>query len=236
MKPKFTIPICEHCEIRSQSIFRNLDTNNLENISLHKGCSFYKAGQVIFNEGNYPMGVFCINRGKVKVYKLGKQGKEQIVRLAKEGDTLGYRAVVTGEPYAASASALEDAVICCIPKNEIYSLLQLNSSFSLELIKLLCHDINLAQQQTVSLAQKPVRERLAETLLMLEKFYGLEDDQATIKGSMTRENLADVVGTATETVIRLLSKFKQENIIDLNQRKIKILNRKKLLSIAHLYD
>lgn len=236
MKTKFDIPYCEICQPRLDSIFNELSREELESLSLHKGCNFYKAGQILFYEGNYPTGLFCMNKGKVKLYKADEFGKEQIVRLAKEGDVLGYRALLTGGTYAATAEVLEDATICFVPRDAFLDLLKKSSTLSMKVIHLLAHDLAKAEQKELSLSRKPVRERLAETLLMLKEFYGSEGDQATIKGSVRREDLANMVGTATETVIRLLSEFKREKIIELTGKKIKILNHHVLVKTAHAYD
>ena len=233
---KLEIPHCEICQPRLNSIFSELSKEELEGLSLHKGCNFYQAGQVLFYQGNYPVGLFCMNTGKVKLYKADESGKEQIVRLAKGGDVLGYRALLTGESYSATSSVLEDATICFVPKDAFLELLKRNSALSMKVIQLLGHDLAKAEQRELSLSRKPVRERLAETLLMLKEFYGFEDDQATIKGSMSREDLANIVGTATETVIRLLSELKHEGIVELAGKRIKILNQAALVKTAHAYD
>ena len=109
VKPKFEIPHCETCQARLPSVFNELGAADLEKLSLHKGCNFHKAGQILFQEGGYPAGLYCINRGKVKLYKTGQDGKEQVVRLAKDGDVVGYRALISGTPYSASAAVLDDA-------------------------------------------------------------------------------------------------------------------------------
>lgn len=236
MKAKFDIPYCETCLPRLNSIFNELSREELESLSLHKGCNFHKAGQILFQEGGYPAGLYCINRGKIKIYKTGKDGKEQIVRLAKEGDVVGYRSLISGEPYSASASVLEDAAICFIPKSTFFNLLKESATFSMRVMELLAHDLATAEQRELSLAQKPVKERLAEALLMLKEFYGVEEDGTTLKGTLTREDLANIVGTATETIIRLLSEFKEKQIIELEHKKIKILNHQAVLRITHVYD
>src|SRR5437667_8180145 len=159
-----------------------------------------------------------------------------MVRLAKEGDVVGYRALISGEPYAASAAVLEDATICFVPKTTFLNLLRESASFNLQVMQLLCHDLERSEQRELSLARKPVKDRLAEALMMLREFYGLEEDGMTIKGSLTREDLANIVGTATETIIRLLSEFKDKKIIELDHKKIKILNQQALLRIVHVYD
>ena len=236
MKAKFEIPYCETCQARVKSIFSEISKEDVEKLSLHKGCNFHHAGQILFQEGGYPAGLYCINRGKVKLYKVGRDGEEHIVRMAKDGDVVGYRSLISGTPYAASAEVLEEATICFIPKSTFLNMLKESPSFNARVMELLCHDLATAEQRELSLAQQSVKERLAETLLMLKEFYGLEDDGVTLKGTLTREDFANIVGTATETIIRLLSEFKAKGIIELDKKKIKVLNSSALLRITHIFD
>jgi CRP/FNR family transcriptional regulator len=219
-----------------RSIFSDLSESELEKVSLHKGCNYHKGGQVLFQEGGYPAGLYCINHGKIKLYKTGRDGKEQVVRLAKDGDVVGYRALISGQPYAASAAVLEDATICFIPKETFLSLIKDSITFNARVMELLCHDLATAEQRELSLAQRSVKERLAETLLMLREFYGVEEDGKTIKGTFSREVLANLVGTATESIIRTLSEFKKKNLIELEQKSIRIPNPSALLRIIHVFD
>lgn len=218
------------------SIFSEVSSQDLEKLSLHKGCNYHRTGQILFEEGGHPAGLFCINRGKIKLYKTGEGGREQIVRLAKDGDVVGYRAMISGESYSASAAVLEDATICFIPKSSFLDLLKESSTFNTRVMELLCHDLSSAERKEISLAQKPVKQRLAETLFLLKEFYGTEADGMTLKGSLTREEIANIVGTATETVIRLLSELNSKKIISLENRKIKISNPQALLRTAKVYD
>jgi CRP/FNR family transcriptional regulator len=233
---KIEVPTCETCETRDCSIFKSLSSEDLESLSLNKAGNVYKKGQNVFFEGNRPSGLYCLNKGKVKVYKLGYGGKEQIVRIAKEGDILGYRALLSGENYTASATALEDAYICFVPKHIFFTIMNTNAELSMKMMHLLSHDLKSAENKIAEMAQKNVRERLAETLLMLKENYGFENDHGLITVALSREDLANLVGTATETIIRLLSEFKEEKMIDLTGRKIRIINQQALVKTAHLYD
>ncbi len=236
MTNKADIPDCENCKTRSKSIFCDLKNDELAKLSYNKGCSSYKKGQVIFYEGRRPTGLYCINIGKVKIAKLGEEGKEQIVRLAKEGDILGYRSLISGDSYSASAETLEETSVCFIPKDAIFDLIKDSSNFSIKFMQLVSKDLKSAENKVTDLAQKHVRERVAEALLMLKETYGMEDDEQTIAIALTREVLANIVGTATETVIRLLSELKQDKVIALEGRKIKILKLKQLIRTASIYD
>ncbi|MBN9483547.1 MAG: Crp/Fnr family transcriptional regulator [Bacteroidetes bacterium] len=210
--------------------------DELITIDEHKSCIPYKKGQIIFNEGNYPLGVYCINKGKVKLAHAGQDGKEQIVKLAKEGDVLGYRSMLSSERYNASAIALEDTQICFISKEVFFSLLRKNPTLSLEIIRMLALELRLTENRLTDIAQKPVRERMAEALLFLKETYGFEKDNATISVVLSREDIANLVGTATETAIRLLSEFKHDKIVVFVGKKIKILDMDKLVKTANIYN
>lgn len=236
IRRKIDIPSCEDCASRLCSIFNDLPEDELGKINHSKGGNLYKRGQNIFYEGTRPSGLYCINFGKVKIYKIDQSGKEQIVRLAKAGDVLGYRSLISGELYSSFAAPLEDSLICFIPRSVFFSLLQTNANLSMKIMKILSQDLKSAENRIANMAQKPVRERLAEALLILREFYGLEDDEATLGVALTREDLANVVGTATETVIRLLSEFREDKIIALKGRKIKILDHISLVKTANIFD
>lgn len=236
MRNMVTLPECESCPVRGCSFFSGLSENELERISDSKGGNLYKRGQLIFYAGTRPSGVHCIYKGKVKIYKLDPNGHEQIVRLAKEGDILGYRSLISNEPYASFAAPLEDSLICFIPKEVFFDLLFSNQKLSLKMMQRLSVELKSAEKRLAEMAQKPVRERVAETLLLLKKFFGTREDGQTLNVAITREDLAHIVGTATETLIRFLSEFRQEELIELKGRRIKILNSPRLTRIANLYD
>lgn len=209
--------------------------NELEEINDAKSCSVYKKGQVLFHEGSNPQGLFCINSGKVKIYRHASDGKEQIVRLAKPGDFVGYCSLLAGKPYPVSAEALEDATICMVPKMSISHLLKDNNHFSEGMVKLLCKTVEGSVSKMTDLAYKPVRGRMAEALLFLHGFY---KDEQNPKGiiTITREDLASFVGTVKETVIRTLNEFKDEKIIETHRSEIEVKNVNGLIQISELYD
>jgi len=229
-------PNCSHCESRGKSVFCDLHGTELEQLNNEKGCTYYKKGQIIFNIGAYPHGLYCVKEGKIKVFQIGDEGKEQIVRLVKEGDIMGYRSLLGGDKYSASAEVIEDARVCHIPKQTFFSLLKNNGNLSMEIMKLLSSDLGNAEHRMTKLAQKPVRERVAEALLYLKETYGYENDGTTIGVVLSREDIANIVGTATETVIRLLSEFKAEGMIGLNGKKIAILDQRQLVRMANVLD
>ncbi len=235
MKPSFEHVECKHCSNRFNSVFCKTEHDKMEEIEALKICSTIKKGETIFREGSYAAGVYCINAGKIKLSMMGDEGKEQIVRLAKQGDIIGYKALLSGDRYSSTASALEDCNICFIPKEIFLVILQKDAALSFEMMKVLSNELKRAEEKITHLAQKPVRERVAETILFLKETYGL-DAENNVNVALTREEIANLVGTATETAIRLLSEFNKDKIIELIGKKIKIINQDKLVKTANLYD
>jgi CRP/FNR family transcriptional regulator len=221
---------CEFCKSHHRSIFSSLSGNDLVNIEASKTCTRYKKGQVLFHEGTRPMGVFCVNSGRIKVYRLGIDGKEQIIKISASGDLLGYKALIGDQHYGLSAEALDDCVVCFIPKEDFIQLLRPGTSFYMDILRAVCEENAEMANKMTEMAQRSVRQRVAITLLMLKETYGLEQDQeGDIEINLTREDLANIVGTATESLIRLLNEFKKEGLIETVGRKIRILKPEQLL-------
>lgn len=233
MKNLQHIPECQECIWTGHSIFRDLTPTELESINYGKGCSLYKRGNIIYHEGNRINGFYCVNSGIVKIYKTGIDGKEQIIRFAKSGDIIGFRSVLSRELACTTAKVIEDAVICFIPSENLFSLVKENPAFSMQLMQLTCKELGEANNFITDIAQKTVRERLAEILLLLMDTFSL-DDKKVLQISLTREELANMVGTATESVIRLLSEFKSDGLIDLHGRKISMLDIPGLRKISNM--
>lgn len=187
------------------------------------------------HEGSRPNGVYCIHNGKTKISRLGTEGKEQIIRFAKSGDLMGYRSLLSGENLSATITALDDTHACFIPKSEMFKLIEENPRFSLNMMKLTCHELGEAGKLITNLAQKTVRERLAEVLLIIHRTYG-EDEDGYLDVALTREEIANMVGTATESVIRLLSEFKDDGHITVKGRKIALNDSAALVRIGNVYD
>lgn len=227
---------CDQCESAHSSIFCVLSKPELGLLSQDKSHISYKKGQMIFYEGNHPQGLYCIFSGKVKIHKLGHDGKDQILRLAKKGNVIGYRALLNEDNYHASATAIEDSLVCFFPKSVYQNQIISNPEISMQIIKLLSTDLKSAEQKAVNMVQKQVRERIAETILMLKEFFGLESDNATINTVLTRESIGNIAGTTTETAIRVLSELHKSKVVNLIGKKIKILNNKELVKIANLSD
>jgi len=229
------VPLCDKCSLESSSIFKYLNTDEVTTINFEKDFRQYKRGDILYQEGNRISGFYCINSGIIKVFKTGFDGKEQIIRFAKKGDIIAYRSVLSNELACTSAKVIADCQACFIPSEILISFIKTNPNFALELLKLACHELGEANSFITDIAQKTVRERLAEVLLFLFNDFGL-DNQQFLNISLTREELANIVGTATESVIRLLSEFKSDKLIELNGRRIKILNTKGLEKISNVFN
>lgn len=231
----FHIPFCDKCSFETNAIFRHLTRDEMEIINFEKDFRHYKRGDVLYQEGNRINGFYCISKGIIKVFKTGFDGKEQIIRFAKKGEIIAYRSVISNEPACTTAQVIEEANVCFIPSEVLFSFIKTNPTFSFELMKLTCHELEEANSYITDIAQKTVRERLAEVLLHLIDDFGL-DENNHLKISLTREELANIVGTATESVIRLLSEFKNDRLIELHGRKIRILDKKALEKISNILN
>lgn len=218
---------CEQCIVREFSALKTLTKDELITMSNCKTASTIRKGEAIFMEGENVNGVFCIKAGVCKMTKLSANGKDQIVKLTQKGELLGQRSLISDEPANLSAIAVEDMEVCFIPKSEIIGFFNQNNAFSMSLMKSVCGDLKDADDMMVNLAQKNVKERLAQTLLYLEEKFGVLEDNS-LRLQLSREEIASIIGTATESCIRLLSEFKKLGLIELNGKKITILDKAKL--------
>ena len=230
-----TVPLCGKCAFESGSLFKYLNPDEVEAINFEKDFRQYKRGDILYQEGNRISGFFCINKGIIKVFKTGFDGKEQIIRFAKKGEIIAYRSVLSNELACTSAKVIEDCDVCFIPSEILISFIKTNPVYALELLRLACHELGEANSFITDIAQKTVRERLAEILLLLYHDFDV-DEQNFLKISLTREELANLIGTATESVIRLLSEFKSDKLVELNGRRIKLLNIRGLKKISNVFS
>jgi CRP/FNR family transcriptional regulator len=217
---------CSTCLAKSNSLINKLNETEQAELEESRGCSYYKKQDALFVEGSYPRGVFCLNHGKVKVFARGDEGKEQIIHIAKPGEIIGFRAMLSGDPYRVSAETLEECAVCFIAKDYFFKMIDTNSEFRNEIIKGLSKELGERAVSITDMAQKSVRERMAASLLQLQDIYG-EDPI-----NLSREDLANFVGTATETLIRFLKEFKEEGLIEIQTRKVFILNSAKLHQLS----
>jgi len=233
MKALNSLACNDSCYSKPQSIFRHLTSDEIQKLLSFKETFQFRRGNVIYTEGSRITGCYCISSGIIKIYKTGSDGKEQIIRFAKAAELIGFRSVFNNEAACTTAQVLEDSIICYIPGDLMVQFVKINGNFAMDLLQLACKELGEANSYITDIAQKTVRERLAEVLLNLKDNFGLNQVQV-LQISLTREELSNIVGTATESVIRLLSEFKDDQIIELQGRQIRILNTAALTKIANL--
>ncbi len=222
---------CEQCIVRQFSSLKALNKEELLKMANCKTSYSIKKGEFIFEEGDSLKGVYCIKDGLGKLSKLSSNGKDQIVKLVKSGELLGQRSMISDEIANLSAVAINDMEVCFIPKNEILGFFDQNNDFSMNVMKTICGDLKMADDHVVAMAQKSVKARLAQTLIYLEDSFGRNDD-GSLYIQLSREEIAGIIGTATESCIRLLSDFKKLGYIDLIGKKITILKKNELIKIS----
>ncbi|MFD1063993.1 Crp/Fnr family transcriptional regulator [Winogradskyella litorisediminis] len=218
---------CENCIIRQFNALKALNKVELKKISDSKITKSVKKGDAIFSEGEKLNGVFCVRNGVSKLSKMSDNGKDTIVKIATKGEVLGQRSVITEETTNLSAVALNDMEVCYIPKTHISESINNNPLFTKAILKHMAKDLKFADNIIVNMAQKTVKQRVAEALIYLEKNFGV-DDEGYITMTLTREDIANVVGTAKEACIRTLTTFKKEDWIITDGKRILIKDKKAL--------
>ncbi len=194
----------------------------------------YAKNQVIHNDGDASQYVWMLLKGKVRIYKEGIGQRPQIIRLLKPDDIFGYRACTVNEPYNSSASALEACTVYRLKREFFNELIRENGAFCYQVMLMMAKDLAISEIQTVNLTQKHIRGRLAESLLLLLKNYGFEEDGETLAMLLPREDLANMSNMTTSNAIRTLSQFAQEGIVGIDGKHVKILNEKALEKISRL--
>ena len=232
MSIKGIFPI-DKWDFKSESVFADLPASDFALLTANKTEQIYKKGEIIFREGGYPSGIFYISEGKVKKYKLDNDGKEHIIYVANTGELLGYHAILSEDRYPDSAAAIEQSTIAFIPKEDFLETLQHSEVLSKRLLKTLSHEFAVLANSLSMFAQKSVRERLALQLIVLREKYKVNFQAGNpVEINMSRDDLASLVGTARENVVRVLSEFKADKILETKGRKIIVLDVKKLIKIA----
>lgn len=202
----------------------------LEHLDIHK----YKKNEVIYRNLEMPTHILCLLSGKVKIYKEGIAGKNQIIRAIKANEFFAYRAYFASETYRTAAMAIENCTVASLPIGILVKLMEQNFNISLYFIKYLCCEIGKSDDRTVNLTQKHVRARIAEALLFLKDSYGMEEDGLTLNICLSREDLANLSNMTTSNAIRTLSGFANEKLVALKGKKIKILNEEELQKISKM--
>lgn len=192
----------------------------------------YKKNELIYKEGEVPQDLLCLVSGKVKIQKNGISGRNQIIRIVKVSEYFGYRAYIANQNYVTSASALETTIVYKIPLDTLYRWMQNNINLSLFFVKQLSIDLGISDHRIVSLTQKHIRGRLADAILFLIDNFGFEEDKTTLAIHLSREDLASLSNMTTSNAIRTLSAFATENLITIDGRSIKVLDKMTLQKIS----
>ena len=206
---------------------RKLLTDNVRIVS-------FKKNDIIYRGGESPRELMCLILGKIKVHKEGVNGRSQIIRAIKAVDFFGYRAYFAGEDYKTSAMAIDNCVVAFLPIQLVVKLMHENNAVSMFFIRHLAKLLGSSDERTVSLTQKHIRGRLAETLLFLKDSYGVEEDGYTLSIYLSREDIASMSNMTTSNAIRTLSSFAMENIIMIDGRKIRIMQDEELRKVSKL--
>ncbi len=217
-----------------KSIFYNLAPDEKAELIKNLTFSNYKKNEFIFREGEKPAGFFILLDGKVKIYKEGVGGREQIIRMAKPMGIIGYRALFADEAHIASAVTIEESLIGTVNPEYIFNKALKNTGFVRQIISRLARELGFSNVRTVTLTQKHIRGRLAESLILLKDKYGYENDGVTLKVYLSREDIANLSNMTTSNAIRTLSTFASEKVIVIDGRKIKILDENRLDRISKL--
>ena len=227
-------PYIELCLEGSFSVFKGLNQRDKEALVRQNTLSIIKKGRFLFKQGEKPLGLICLASGKVKVYKEGVGGRGQILKMVRQQGFIGYKTLFSDVPWSVSAIALEDCAICVFEKNSFLKVLKKNPDLSIKFIKVIADELWSANNRTVSLTQKHVRGRIAESLLILRDTYGFEADGKSIRVSMSREDIANLSNMTTSNAIRTLSNMSSEGIIETTGRRISILDNSRLEDISEM--
>jgi len=221
-----------NCLDNTKSVFSTLSESEIQFLKKHHYVLYFKNGEKVFREGDKPTALITLSAGKVKIFKEGVGGREQIVRLAKPVGFIGYRALFAGENYLATAVTLEPSTICYIDESALLEVVYNNKEFAKAIIQSLARELGFANSRCVTLTQKHVRGRIAEAILFLKDTYGFEADQQTIKVYLSREDLAGLSNMTTSNAIRTLGQLAKDGVLEIKRRKIRIVDMKMLESIS----
>lgn len=226
----------DNFNFNSDSIFEGLPESDLKLLKKNMVTHTYKNGEILFREGGYPTGIYYIKKGKVKKYKTDKDGKEQIFYICCKEELLGYHALISDEKFTDTASTIEESIISFIPKDDFLNVVQLSPILSNRLLKVMSHEFGVLVNVLAVLSQKTVRQRLALSLLILrDKFKDENLKINPVELDLSRDDLSKFVGTARETLVRLLHDFKEEGLIETNGRKIILMKPLEISQITNLY-
>lgn len=225
-------PDCNSCSFRSKSVFSNVSVTHLNQMNAQKHSLRFKPGELIFKEGAAPKGIYCVYKGKVSVCRECNAGESQVLRFAGPGDIMGYRAVLGNDVFSCSAVATTDTQVCVLPVETFFDLLETDTRLSFQVLDLMSRELKRIEAKFTNTTKRTVKEKLAQSLLLLVENYGYEKDGRTLNMKLKRNEIASIVGTTRETVTRMLYALRDEKVVDIIGKKIRIINAQALLTIA----
>jgi CRP-like cAMP-binding protein len=225
-------PFIELCIEGASSIFRGLSQTDKELLNQHHQVANFSKGDTILSQGSKPKGLICLVSGKTKIFKIGAGNREQIIKMLRPLSFINYRSLFSDNYYPFSAVAIEESSIVVFEKQALSRILKQNAELAVKFLKVVSEDLLFSNNRLVSLTQKHVRGRLAESLLLLRDTYGVEADGKTMRVLLSREDIAHFSNMTTSNAIRTLSGLESEKILDIQGRKIMILDSKKLEAIS----
>jgi CRP-like cAMP-binding protein len=216
-----------------RGVFSRLSRDRLRALDRCKADNLYRKGHVVFSEGNPAVGVYCVYEGQLKLCKAGSQGRPQIIGIAKSGSLVGHRAVLTDKPHSFSAEVLGDTRVCFVDRKTFLAMMVENPSVAEALLRRMATELDEAEDRLMDIVEKPVIVRLARLLLSLGNAYGRPAPKGTrIALALTREEMAEMIGTTQETTIRLLSQFRKMGLVRLDPKSITLLDPAKLTRLV----
>lgn len=225
---------CDLCSVKTACFFTGLRATPKEaEFRDSRVTNTYRKRQVVFYEGNQPHGVFLVCSGRVKVYKSDGKGHQLTVRVAGPGEIIGHDALLGGEPYAATAEALEESRLAHIDETRFRAMLTATPQLATAMFRRLAGELRAAEDKARDMATKSSRERLAGELLTVRAAQAAPGkDQAPVKLPYTRQDLGELAGLAQETVIRILTEMEERKVIAMNGREFRIVDRRALERMA----
>lgn len=234
-RPDDTPLRCSHCSHRGDAVFCALSQEAVGKLSGAQSENLYKKGQTVFYEGNPALGVYCVATGNIKLYKTSAQGRPQILGIVGPGTLLGHRSLLTNRPHSLTAEALEDSRVCFFERSFFLNLIHREAEVANEVLKRLSQELDAAEDRLMDMVEKPVPARLARLLLMLKEVHGRPGPQGIVlQLRLTREEMAEMIGSTQETTIRLLSRFKEKKLLRFDKKTLILTNLDGLIQEAGL--
>ncbi|MGB8490476.1 MAG: Crp/Fnr family transcriptional regulator [Bacteroidales bacterium] len=229
---QYSNPFIELCLEGPSSVFKGLTPEEKETLDKHHTLVSFEKTSLIAGEGSRTRGLMCLASGKAKVFSTGVGNREQIIKMLRPQNFINYRALYSDTPHPFSVAAIEKSSVVIFEKHTLSGILRQNSDLVIRFLKIISEDLMFTDSRLMSLTQKHVRGRVAESVLLLRDTYGLETDEQTLRVLLTREDFAHLSNMTTSNAIRTLSNLVAEGILAIEGRKISILDTDKLLEIS----